>query len=308
MVRGFVTLATGDIKYYKMAANMLASFRLHNQGVPISIVCDRTNKYTDMFDDAVILEKPHGNYIDKFSLLIMSPYDETIFIEPDCLIYRNLDFFWNLLSNESDCSSFGWNEGGMECWFKTEETRRRLYKIVPELSENTIVPLFNPGYIFIRKGLKCKKMYEDCLSIAKRISEDSVLKNSPYLLCGRNLRDDPIFSVAMAVNGFICHSKPRKGKCIFLPSKYTIDKIDIIKGELDVTDKNGNKFKNCSLIHFSTRKAMEEGLYLWQKILVELKSKNCALCNLLNNKFFYSLCVVFRFVKAKIKAVSKSKK
>ena len=149
-------MATGNIIYYKMAANLLASFRLHNPGVPFAIVCDRANEYTDMFDDVVVLKKANGNYMDKFSLLIKSPYDESIFIEPDCLIYRNLDFFWGLLSHESDCSSFGWNEGGLEPWFKTQETRSRLFQIVPELSEDAIVPLFNPGYIFIRKGLKCQ--------------------------------------------------------------------------------------------------------------------------------------------------------
>ena len=49
-------------------------------------------------DNVVVLENANGDYRDKFSLLVMSPYDENIFIEPDCLIYRNLDFFWDLLS------------------------------------------------------------------------------------------------------------------------------------------------------------------------------------------------------------------
>lgn len=304
MIRGFVTLATGNIKYYKMAANMLSSFRIHNQDVPFAIVCDRENEYTEKFDDVVVLEKAHGNYIDKFSLLINSPYGESIFIEPDCLIYRNLDFFWDLLSHESDCSSFGWNEGGLERWFNTEEIRKRLLERVPEIDEDTIIPLFNPGYIFIRKGSKCQKMYDDCLEIAKRISEDMILSSYQPLLCGKNLRDDPIFSIGMGMNGFVCHAKPSISKCIALPSN-TINKIDIIKGELDVTDKNGKEFKDCALLHFSTRKAEEEGLYLWQKILVNLKSRNCALYSLLNNKFFCVLCSAFRIIKTKVKAVLK---
>ena len=203
MVRGFVTLATGNIVYYKMAANLLASFRIHNPGVPFAIICDRENKYTKLFDDVIILEEVNGNYLDKFSLLIKSPYDESIFIEPDCLIYRNLDFFWDLLSHESDCSSFGWNEGGLTLWFRTEESISRLMELIPEIDKNTIVPLFNPGYIFIRKGLKCKKMYEDCLAVAKKITEDKFLSVYPPLLCGKNLRDDPIFSIAMGMNGYV---------------------------------------------------------------------------------------------------------
>jgi len=308
MVRGFVTLATGNIVYYKMAANLLASFRIHNPAVKFAIICDRKNKYTDMFDDVIVLEEASGNYLDKFSLLVNSPYDESIFIEPDCLVYRNLDFFWALLSHESDCSSFGWNEGGLDCWFKTEETRGRLYEIVPELSKNAIVPLFNPGYIFIRKGSKSQKMYDDCLMVAKRISEDEVLGVYPSILCGKNLRDDPVFSIAMGINGFVCHAKPKIGKCIFLPSKYYINKIDIIKGELNVTDKNGKEFNDCALLHFSTRKALEEGLYLWQTIIINLKKKKCLLYKLLNNKICYAFCTLFRWVKTNIKRVIKAKK
>lgn len=296
-----MTLATGNVVYYKMAANLLASFRIHNPGVPFAIICDRKNEYTEQFDDVIVLEKANRNYLDKFSLLVKSPYDESIFIEPDCLIYRNLDFFWELLSQESDCSSFGWNSGGLDCWFKTDETRKCLFEIVPEINENSIVPLFNPGYIFIRKGSKCKKMYEDCLEIAKRISENEVLSIYPSILCGKNLRDDPIFSIAMAMNGFVCHTKPKIGKCIFLPSHYSVNKIDIIKGELNVTDKNENKFEGCSLLHFSTRRALEEGLYLWQTVVVNLKKKNCFLYKIINNKVFWFLCEVLRSLKTKIK-------
>lgn len=93
MVRGFVTLATGNEKYYKMAVNMLHSFKVHNPKAKMAILCDRENEYTDEFDDAVILENVNGNYKDKFRLLVDSPYEESIFIEPDCLIYHNLDFF-----------------------------------------------------------------------------------------------------------------------------------------------------------------------------------------------------------------------
>ena len=270
MTRGFVTLATGNIKYYKMALNMLKSFRLHNPGVLFAIVCDRENEITAQFDDVVILEKANGDYRDKFSLLVNSPYDESIFIEPDCLIYRNLDFFWELLSKESDFSCFGWNDGGLKCWFKTPETMDQLLNIIPELSDNPDAPLFNPGYFFIRKGDKCKKMYNDCIDIAEKLLSDNILNSYEPILCNGKLRDDPIFNIAMTLNGFICTAKPKEGKCIFLPSKYTINSIDLKKGKLDVTDKKGKESKDCALLHFSTRKANEEGLYLWQYVLLQI--------------------------------------
>ncbi len=301
MTKGFITLATGNIKYFKMALNMLKSFRIHNPGMPFAILCDHHNQYTEQFDDVIILEQAYGDYRDKFSLLINSPYDETIFIEPDCLIYRNLDFFWDLLSQESDFSSFGWNGGGIDCWFKDENIKQHLYKLVPEINSNTDAPVFNPGYLFIRRGPNCNKMYEDCLHIANILSNDHVLGKYLPILCNNKLRDDPIFALSMVVNDFICHARPKEGKCIFLPSKYEINKIDILNGLLDVTDKSQKQFTDCALIHFSTRKATEEGLYLWQSVLVDCYYKNIKLTNFLNHPFVGKLFEIYRYILTRFK-------
>lgn len=301
MTRGFVTLTTGDIKYYKMAVNMLASFRLHNPESKFAIVCDRENEYTAKFDDVIVLENANGDYRDKFSLLVKSPYDENIFIEPDCLIYRNLDFFWDLLSKESDFSSFGWNSGGIDCWFKTEEIKNRLFELIPELPKDAVVPLFNPGYIFIRRGEKSNKMYNDCLQIAERIKSDKFFSAYDSILCNGKLRDDPIFNLGMAINGFICHDKNKNGKCIFVPSKYTINKIDIINGKLDVTDKNGKEFNDCSLLHFSTRRVMEEGLYPWQCAIMNMYIKYGKVYKVLDNALIKGVFELYRWFRTRAK-------
>lgn len=303
MTRGFITLATGNKKYYKMAVNMLHSFRLHNPDTPMAILCDGENEYTAEFDNVVVLKKAYKDYRDKFSLLVESPYDETIFIEPDCLIYHNLDFFWDLLARESDFSCFGWNDGGIDCWFKTPETKQRLIEIVPELNGKTDAPHFNPGYFFVRKSDKTQKMYNECISIAERLKSDDLLSTYTPILCNGKLRDDQIFNITMSINNFIANEKPRVGKCIFLPAKYKINKIDLEKGRLDVTDKNGKQFTDCSLLHFSTRKAMEEGLYLWQCTLLKTlyPKKKSFLSALLNNKVAEILFSAFRYVKTRIK-------
>lgn len=305
MTRGFITLATGNIKYYKMALNMLKSFRLHNPEAKMAIVCDKHNEITAQFDDVVILEKANGNYRDKFSLLVNAPYDESFFIEPDCLIYRNLDFFWDLLAGESDFSCFGWNNGGIDCWFKSDEEKQRLYELVPDLKSIGDAPLFNPGYFYIRKGAGCLKMYEDCLSIAEKLSADTFLKKYPFIWCNDALRDDPIFNIAMALNGFVCNSKPKYGKCISLPSKYQINNISAVDGNLNVTDKNGKEFTECALIHFSSRKVFEEGLYLWQTIIFNLAYDGKKTYRLFDNKLFYGICSAFRYIKTRLKRIIK---
>ena len=47
MSHGFLTIAAGDEKYYKMAANLLQSYRYFSKSpLPFAILADRENEYT----------------------------------------------------------------------------------------------------------------------------------------------------------------------------------------------------------------------------------------------------------------------
>lgn len=93
--RGFITIATGEEKYYRFAVNLLMSYRLYCPNpMPFAIMCDQENTYTAEFDQAVLFRKSEHPYFDKFELLKLAPYDETIFIDADCLAYGDLNEFW----------------------------------------------------------------------------------------------------------------------------------------------------------------------------------------------------------------------
>ena len=147
--RGFFTIATGNEKYYMLASNLLKSYRLHNSEYPFAILCDRENEYTKDFDQVVILDNVKNSFLDKFRMLIDSPYQEGIFIEPDCLIYRDISCFFDMLAKESDLSSFGWNNGLLTTFFDSTE------RIIEKYGEDIkTTPLFCPGYFFVRKQNK----------------------------------------------------------------------------------------------------------------------------------------------------------
>ena len=263
--RGFVTLASGNIKYYKFAYYLLLSYRLKNDKYPFAIICDRENEYTAAFDDVVVLDDLKSNYLDKFRILTDSPYEESIFIEPDCLIYRNIDHFFDILSKEYDFTSFGWNDVEGTCFNCTE-------KMVPEFGEKIrTTPMFCPGYLFIRKSEVCQNIYNDVLRIADWLMKYGV-QDCPELLLGGKLRDDPLFFLAMRLNDCECVAKPSVGKCIALPSVKKIKRVSIEKGQLDVVEHK--EYNDCALLHFSTRKCTEEGLYWQQCISTSLCCKN----------------------------------
>lgn len=56
--RGFCTIATGNEKYYEMAAQLLRSYRKHTKDdIPFAIICDRENKNVLGFDKVVLMEQ-----------------------------------------------------------------------------------------------------------------------------------------------------------------------------------------------------------------------------------------------------------
>ncbi len=72
--RGFVTIATGREEYYRLAHNLLLSYKYHTESpLPFALLCDRENEYTSDFDQVVIIEKPYHSYHDKVYLLDLAP-------------------------------------------------------------------------------------------------------------------------------------------------------------------------------------------------------------------------------------------
>ena len=235
--RGFVTMATGDEKYYQFARNLLYSYRLHNKKLPFGIICDRENEYTRDFDDVVVIENPTFTYSDKFRVFVDSPYEETVFIESDCLVYRNLDEMFELLAGGDDYTAFGVNDDNIKVWFSKPEQLRGTFGDM-----FTSIPVFNPGYLFIRKSPLTEKIYV-------------------------------VFSMVMKRNGCRCVAHPSVGKCIFYPNTKRIIKINVISGELNVVQDK--EYKHCNLLHFSSRRCMDEGLYLQQSMMLNMHQKHC---------------------------------
>ncbi len=190
MSRGFVTIATGKTHYYKIAANLLASYRLHaSSACPFAIICDRENEYTAAFDKLVRMENPAHSYLDKLRLFDCLPWDETIFIDADCLVYGNIDRWWELFEeNGSDFSVFGWAYEDLKTdkgWFRTEgmgEFQSQIH----------YVPSFSGGVYYLRRTETCKRVFE----IAKYAAAH--YRDYPFAIF-QDPADEPVIALGMAV-------------------------------------------------------------------------------------------------------------
>jgi hypothetical protein len=103
--RGYLTMAVGKARYLEMAVDMALSLRGHTS-YPISIAADEPlaaeveRRYPSVFDSIVRLEE---RFLDgralKYGTAAATPYEETIFVDADCIVLGSLDWLWRVLDS-----------------------------------------------------------------------------------------------------------------------------------------------------------------------------------------------------------------
>lgn len=165
--KGFVTIATGEERYYELAYNLLVSYRKHTKNpLPFCIIAEEENQYTSSFDKVIVLRNATRSYIDKLSLFCNIPFDQNIFIDADCLAYKDLNDLFDVFPKKGvscvgkhypldnttdgyftsdniydykDCIDYIPDLHGGVIWYKNDETTRRIYheclRIIPNYSK-----------------------------------------------------------------------------------------------------------------------------------------------------------------------------
>lgn len=191
MTRGFITIATGNRHYYEIAANLLLSYRFFSKNpFPFAIIAEEHNEYTALFDDVIITSEAMRSFTDKFLLLKLSPYDETIFFDADSLAYGDLNQYWDFFEGATDFSATGENfelYAPKGAWYNVED----IGKYGKQISYKSRV---HAGVCFVRKSEKTIKMYADCIDIYKHYRE-------LYFHTASSSIDECVFGVAMPMNG-----------------------------------------------------------------------------------------------------------
>lgn len=189
MSRGFITIATGDNKYHDMAKTLVKSYKLTSKDpVQFAVITDDTNDKFEEFDDVVVIKDATRSYMDKIDIMRYSPYDETIFVDADCIAFNDLNEYWEDFQG-AEFSAYGkvFYEDSDRAWFKISETLKyeRLLKYSIDL---------HGGIYYFKKGKMVDNIYTTC----KDISSDYAsfrFKNF------KKPADEPIIALAMAVNG-----------------------------------------------------------------------------------------------------------
>jgi hypothetical protein len=85
---GFIAMAYGHERYFRQVENMALSLKRHMPNFPLAIVTDR--QIAGPLFDIVIPMKPflQAGVVHKLDLYDYSPFQETLFIDSDCIVTR----------------------------------------------------------------------------------------------------------------------------------------------------------------------------------------------------------------------------
>ena len=200
-------------------------------------------------------------------ILDLSPFDETIFIESDCLIYRDLSGLWDFFKDSPDLGLLGSmapidSEKG---WWKLENLGELRDKVDWKLT-------FQGGLYYVRNNGKDLPAYmETCKFIEEHYLDYhfSIFETIP--------EDETILGLAASVH----HFKPA-GDWIDLFAYYPeaiIASANILRGKLRYawTDGSGKYNRKGYFIHFGTVNtfgAISDGLYYKEVAALKSRIKN----------------------------------
>ena len=247
-----------------MAHNLLLSYRYHAKTkTPFAILCDRENEWTADFDQVVIVEKPSYTVFDKLKLFDQCPFDETIFIEADCLAYRDLNGMWELFKDSPDLGLLGdtFPLDSEEGWWDQ--------KILGDLRDKVDYKMdCQGGVCFIRKGERLQAIKETCNYIWKHYDKSQF----------RLYTEEVIMALASCVHHFLPVQRWVEVFAFMPESKFHA--IDIPSGALEYewTRFPGLHYKNKYLIHFTTFHTTNRWLY--KREVFKLKRGPVGLSNL----------------------------
>ena len=188
--RGFITIAYGAVKYIKMGKSLARSIRFNSPGCKIAVVTDSNDQeLRSLFDYVVDLNTdwPPG-VAQKLYLDHYSPFDETIFIDSDCLVYKDLGQIWDYFQQLRDFGIKGYS------YLKAEDTHYSIEDLsicLGKLKLNRMAS-FNSGVIYFNKSQTSLDVFTSAREIYERRQELTLkeFKNAP-------VNDEPIFALAM---------------------------------------------------------------------------------------------------------------
>jgi hypothetical protein len=235
---GILTLATQND--YLKAIGLALSLRISNPGVPVAVACpEDVRPYLERYFDYIVNQDPaFRGFEQKINLDRYTPFDETLFLDSDILVFRPVQPFikeWGLGAYVA-CGSYvteGVSVFGMD--------RGLLRKT---LGKDKFVKVEGAGHGFFRKP-SCHEVFEKAREVTKSYRD---------YVGDINYADEDVISIVMTMMGLapVPHGDFFSRHLSALPG--TMD-MDVVNSRCRFTAViTGSPFEPC-IMHFAANEA-----------------------------------------------------
>lgn len=229
MEQGIITIASGADTYIRMALTLGRSVRLHNPHLSMAVVTDRNPAvFSRLFDQVIPIRLDLGPPLrQKLCLLEYSPFEQTLFIDADCMVFGDLEWIFKepstepiLLEGEQSSTGF---------WYADVPALCRKLKVQS-------IPKFNSGAMVLRRGGNCLDLMADARSVWDAAAAWEIMPSHGAF------SDEPAISVAMARMGVKAHRFSRRLMGAPWIEDFVELRQNVLRGECVVT----GRYDRCS--------------------------------------------------------------
>jgi hypothetical protein len=235
MNRGVLTIAQGKKEYIDLAKSLAMSLAINNPGLKKALVTDSDDpELSQLYDVIIPADNSIGvGFLQKLYIRDYTPFDETLFIDVDCLCVRDINFLWEHF-NKCDVSVIGRKV------FEGELFGFPLKDIQDRLGLKYVIS-FNGGVYYFKKNQKAETIFNKAKDIVKNYDAYNIVK------VRGEIADEPLMSLAMG----IYEQEPidDHGKGMYTPvGQQGRFKMDVLKGYCEFW-KSGRKV-TPAIMHF----------------------------------------------------------
>jgi hypothetical protein len=217
MDRGVLTIAQGKKQYIDLAKNLAISLSIHNPGLKKALVTDSDDpELRELYDVVIPADNSIGiGFLQKLYIRDYTPFEETLFIDVDCLCVRSINFLWEPFA-KCDVSVIG------RKIFEGEQFGFSLSDIKERLGLKYVIS-FNGGVYYFKKNQTAKTIFDTSKDIVKNYQNYNLVK------VRGEIADEPLMSLAMGLHD----QEPINdhGKGMYTPVGQSGQfKMDVLKG------------------------------------------------------------------------------
>lgn len=190
--QGYITIATGENKYLQMAKFLALSVKLNDKKRTIALITDENmeveGEVAELFSHIIRIPQKEGyvGCLDKLRVYDYSPFEETMFLDSDCLIVKDdMDRHWD------NFKSYDFNLAGNKMtqgrWYNFD-----IAKVLQEMQIPYVVKM-NSGMFYFKKNNKAEEFFA--------LTNHLVANQSNLIGCShrveQQIADEPFLGAAM---------------------------------------------------------------------------------------------------------------